>query len=111
MVEFPPISPKMGCELFGKTSRIFDSYRDKVLKLKKDENKLGIYSENFHETTIDWVLLLKESHVEIYKVEGLRNFPCRSIKVTLYNKLKLHNNPVMKLSRLIKILNRKTFKE
>ena len=42
-LEFPPINPKRYFEMRSKVSRVFDSSSDKILKTKKDENKLGIY--------------------------------------------------------------------
>jgi hypothetical protein len=37
-LEFPPINPKRYVELKANISKIFDTSRDKILELKKEEN-------------------------------------------------------------------------
>ena len=61
-LDFPPINPKRYVELKTNVSRIFDSGNDKTLILKKEseENLLGIYKENYKETSIDWILILND---------------------------------------------------
>lgn len=78
-MDFPPINPKRYVELKSNISRLLDTGRDETLKIKKLDNPYGIYKENYHETTLDWILILNESILEIYKVEGLRNFPLKSL--------------------------------
>lgn len=74
-LEFPPINPKRYVELKSDNSKLFDTARDTVLKIKREDNPYGIYQENYHETTLDWVLLLNDTFIELYKLQGLRNFP------------------------------------
>lgn len=54
---------------------IFDSSRDKALKAKKEDNKYSIYKQNYKDTTLDYIFILVDETIEIYKIEGLRNFP------------------------------------
>lgn len=93
-LEFPPINPKRYVELKSDVSKLFDTERDQTLQVKKNENQYGIYQENYHETTLDWVLILNDSHIEINKIEGLRNFPQKSILVSQIKKVHLSYNPV-----------------
>jgi hypothetical protein len=78
-LQFPPINPKRMCELTKDISKIFDSGFDKVLRVKKEENKFGVYHQSYLETTYDWVFILNDQVLEVFKIEGLRNFPNRSI--------------------------------
>ncbi len=73
------MNPKLFHEVQIKISKIFDTSNDKVLRLKKEDNKLGIFTNNYHEKTLDWILILKDSTMEVFEVECLRNFPCRNV--------------------------------
>ncbi len=86
-LEFPPINPKRYVEMKSNVSRILEPQRDDTLKLKKEENQYGIYKENYHETTQDWVLVLNDQILEIYKVDGLRNFPQKSLSISQFNRI------------------------
>jgi len=66
-------------ELKSNISRLFDTGRDENLKLKKEDNTYGVYKENYHEKTLDWILLLNDCVLEIHKIEGLRNFPQKNV--------------------------------
>jgi hypothetical protein len=78
-LDFPPINPKRYVEMKTNVSKLFDSDNDRILNLKKDENPLSIFKPNYTETSINWILMLNDQIVDIYKVEGLRNFPQRNI--------------------------------
>lgn len=47
---------------------LFDTSRDKVLKQKKEENKYSIFQSNYQETTLDYIFILVEENLEIYKI-------------------------------------------
>jgi len=74
-LEFPPINPKRYVELRASVSKLFDSASDRVLALKKEDNEYGIFKQNYAETSIDWLMVLNDSILDIYKAEGLRTFP------------------------------------
>lgn len=94
-LEFPPINPKRYVELKSNVSRLFDTVSDRTLQIKNDdENYLGIYKENYVETSIDWILVLNDQIIDIYKAEGLRNFPLRSVNVYVWNRVKMNTAPV-----------------
>jgi hypothetical protein len=94
-LDFPPINPKRYVELKTNVSLLFDTCQDKNLLLKKDEdNVFGIFKQNYLETSVDWILVLNDSILDIYKAEGLRNFPLRSVKVFAWNRVKMNHNPV-----------------
>lgn len=92
-LDFPPINPKRYVEMKTNVSRLFDSEHDKNLILKKDENPYSIFKPNYVETSIDWVLVLNDQIIDIYKAQGLRNFPQRNIQVTLWNRYKMGYSP------------------
>lgn len=54
----------------------------------------GIYKQNYVETSLDWVLVLNDAIIDIYKAEGLRNFPHRGVNVYVWNRVKMTHNPV-----------------
>jgi hypothetical protein len=95
-LEFPPSNPKRYVEMKSNISRLFDSQKDSVLQLKKDEesNIFGIYKQNYTETSVDWVFVLNDQIMDIFKAEGLRNFPLRSVNVYVWNRVKMNLNPV-----------------
>jgi hypothetical protein len=31
--------------------------------------------------------------MDIYKIEGLRNFPCKNVNVISYNRIRMNDNP------------------
>lgn len=75
-------------------SRIFDSTHDKILAQKKDEeNTYGIFKQNYVENSVDWIFVLNDQIMDIFKAEGLRNFPQRNINVYAWNRVKMHLNP------------------
>lgn len=81
-LDFPPINPKRYVELKANVSRLFDTTGDRNLQLKKDdENVFGIFKQNYVETSIDWIIVLNDQIIDIFKVEGLRNFPLRTVTV------------------------------
>ena len=41
-VEFPPVNPKLYHEIKSQVSKLFDTSSDQVLKVKKQDSKLGI---------------------------------------------------------------------
>lgn len=92
-LDFPPINPKRYVELKTNVSRLFDSEHDKNLILKKEENTLSIFKPNYVETSIDWILILNDQIIDIFKAEGLRNFPQRNIQVALWNRYKMSYTP------------------
>eukprot|EP00347_Sterkiella_histriomuscorum_P004436 403360465 len=115
-LEFPPINPKRYVELKSDISKLFDTSRDQTLRGKKEENGYGIYQENYHETTLDWILVLNDIHLEIYKLEGLRNFPTKCTTMSQQMKLQLGYNPKVKSNDNWKIdkvviLKRKTIEK
>jgi hypothetical protein len=93
-MDFPPINPKRYVELKSNISKLFDTTQDKILRLKKEENTFGIYKQNYQETSHDWILILNDSVLDIYKVDGLRNFPFKSLQVYVYNRIRMSYNPV-----------------
>lgn len=93
-LNFPPVNPKRYPEIDATVSKLFDTSRDKVLKLKKEESLFGGYQENYHELTYDWVLVLNNNVIDIYKIEGLRNFPVKSLQVAIFNRIRLPYDPV-----------------
>jgi hypothetical protein len=93
-LEFPPINPKRHVEVKTNVSRIFDTTQDKILALKKEEDNIfGIYKQNYTETSVDWIFVLNDQIMDIFKGEGLRNFPQRAINVYAWNRVKMHQNP------------------
>ncbi|CDW90006.1 wd-40 repeat-containing protein [Stylonychia lemnae] len=94
-LEFPPINPKRYVELKSNISKLLDTSRDEILRIKKEENQFGIYQENYHENTLDWVLILNDHQLDIYKVESLRNFPHRSVCFTVQSKFQMSYNPLL----------------
>ncbi len=90
----PPNNPKRHVEAKSNVSRIFDTMNDKILALKKDEeNTFGIYKQNYLETSVDWIFVLNDQIMDIFKAEGLRNFPQRAINIYVWNRVKMHMNP------------------
>ena len=67
-LDFPPVNPKRYHEIKSKVSMLFDTSRDKVLKQKKEENKYSIFQSNYQETTLDYIFILVEENLEIYKI-------------------------------------------
>jgi hypothetical protein len=96
-LEFPPINPKRYVELNASVSKLFDTTQDRILALKKEmsENEYGIFKQNYAEASIDWILILNDAVLDIYKAEGLRNFPQRVIEVNLWNRVKMSHTPVI----------------
>lgn len=93
-LEFPPINPKRHVEVKTNVSRIFDTTQDRILALKKEEDNIfGIYKQNYTETSVDWIFVLNDQIMDIFKAEGLRNFPQRAINVYAWNRVKMHQNP------------------
>jgi hypothetical protein len=80
-LDFPPVNPKRYYELRSTVSKLFDTSKDQVLKMKKEENRFGIYQQNYPETSYDWILLLNNDKLDVYRIEGLRNFPIKCLKV------------------------------
>ena len=76
-LDFPPNNPKRHVEVKTSVSRILESSTDKVLALKKEEdtNIFGMYTQNYVETSVDWIFVLNDQIMDIFKAEGLRNFP------------------------------------
>ena len=98
-LDFPPNNPKRYVELKANISRIFDTGRDKILEVKKEENsQFSLHKENYVETSQDWILVLTDQILEIHKVMGLRNFPQRPIKVGIFNRYNMNQNPVSMLN-------------
>jgi len=60
---------------------------------KEEENTFGIFKQNYFETSVDWIFVLNDQIMDIFKAEGLRNFPQRSINVYAWNRVKMHMNP------------------
>jgi hypothetical protein len=104
-LDFPPINPKRYFELRSKVSKLLDTSRDETLKFKKHDNRFGIYQRNYDTTTLDWILVLVEDTLEIYKVEGLRNFPLRCLNVQIFNKYRMSYNHVRKFNHLLIFLS------
>lgn len=68
---------------------LLDTSRDKVLRQKKEENKYSIFRQNYQETTQDFIFILVEENFEIYKIDGLRNFPQKCLSINLHSKHKM----------------------
>ena len=62
-------------EIRSTVSRLFDTSKDQVLKMKKEENRFGIYEQNYKEVSYDWLMLLNNDKLDIYRISGLKNFP------------------------------------
>ena len=43
--------------------------------MKKEENRFGIYEQNYKEVSYDWLMLLNNDKLDIYRISGLKNFP------------------------------------
>ena len=104
-LDFPPINPKRYFELRSKVSKLLDTSRDETLKFKKNENRYGIYQRNYDTTTIDWILVLVDETLEVYKIEGLRNFPLRCLNVEKFNQYRMSYSPVRILKSLLNVFN------
>lgn len=93
-LEFPPNNPKRHVGVKTNVSRIFDTTQDKILSMKKEEDNIfGFYKQNYSETSVDWIFVLNDQIMDIFKAEGLRNFPQRAINVFAWNRVKMHYNP------------------
>jgi len=62
------------------TSKLFNTKRDKVLQLKKrqlrpEDDPLGMCYPNVPETSVDWIAIMNDNTIEVYKCSGLKNFP------------------------------------
>ena len=88
-LEYPVLHPERYHELKEKHSYIFNPEKNKIAQIKKSHNNLGVYQNSFEETTYDWIYLLKDKKLEIYRAEGLRNFPIKHINVTLKSEISL----------------------
>lgn len=82
-LDFPPIDPKQYHALRAKKSGLFIPDTNKVSQIKRTHNNLGVYQNSYEGTTYDWVFLLKNEYLEIYRVEGLRNFPIKNINISI----------------------------
>lgn len=78
-LDFPPINPEKYHEIKEKESRIFNPEKYKL----KIHNKLGIYQNTYDGLTYDWIFILKSSSFDLYRAEGLRNFPIKNINIAL----------------------------
>lgn len=68
---------------------LFDSSRDKALKVKKEENKFSIFKQNYKATTYDYIFVLVDESIDVYKIEGLRNFPQKCLNIHHLSKHKM----------------------
>jgi len=103
-LDFPPIDPQKYHDLIDKKSGIFIPDTNKVMQIKRTHNKLGVYQNSYEGTTYDWIFLLKKEHLEIYKAEGLRNFPIKNINIFLKAEMPFTKKSLPKLNFPIKIL-------
>lgn len=88
-LEYPVMQPERYHDLKEKHSYIFNPEKNKIAQIKKSHNNLGVYHNSYEETTYDWIFLLKNRKLEIYRAEGLRNFPIKNINVMLKSELNL----------------------
>jgi hypothetical protein len=93
-LDYPMINPKRYHDLKEKHSYIFNPEKNKVTMIKKSYNHLGVYENSYDGTTYDWIFLLKKNSLEIYRAEGLRNFPIKNINIVLKSELDLAHKTV-----------------
>ena len=103
-LDFPPIDPQKYHDLIDKQSGIFFPDTNKVMQIKRMHNKLGVYQNSYEGTTYDWIFLLKKDHLEIYKAEGLRNFPNKNINVFIKSEIPFTKKTLPKLNLPTQIL-------
>lgn len=96
-LSYPPINPEKYHELKEKQSGIFIPDTNKIMQIKRSHNKLGVYQNSYEGTTYDWIFLLREGSFEVYKAEGLRNFPIKNINISLKLEIDLFHRVLPKL--------------
>lgn len=103
-LDFPPIDPEKYHELREKQSGIFIPETNKIMQIKRMHNKLGVYQNSYDGTTFDWLFLLKKHHIDVYKAEGLRNFPIKNISIALKAEVAFAHKTLPKLHQPMQIL-------
>jgi hypothetical protein len=104
-LEYPPLNPQRYHDLKEKQSYIFKPDTNKISQIKKSHNKLGVYQNSYEGTTFDWIFVLKKSSFELYKVEGLRNFPIKNISVALKSEIDMTHRIMPKLHLPVQIFS------
>ena len=52
-------------------------------------NKMGIYHNTYDGMTYDWIFILKKNKLDLYRAEGLRNFPIKNVKIVCKSEIEL----------------------
>ena len=104
-LEYPPLNPERYHDLKEKQSYIFRPETNKISIIKQLHNNLGVYQNSYEGTTYDWIFCLKKEVFEIYKAEGLRNFPIKNIKISSIGNVNLHTRIMPKLHLPIQIFS------
>jgi hypothetical protein len=103
-LDYPVINPEKYHDLKEKHSYIFNPEKNKITMIKKSHNHLGVYQNSYEGTTYDWIFILKTKSLEIYRAEGLRNFPIKNINIVLKSEIELAHKIVPILHLPIKLL-------
>jgi hypothetical protein len=104
-LDFPPLHPEKYHDLKEKKSYIFKPDTNKITMIKKSHNKLGVYQNSYDGTTYDWIFLLKKNSFEIYRAEGLRNFPIKNINIVLKSEIDFSHKVMPRLHLPTQILS------
>lgn len=100
-LDFPPINPEKYHDLIEKESRIFhpEKYKLKIL------NKMGIYQNTYDGMTYDWIFLLKNNKFDLFRAEGLRNFPIKNVNIVFKSEVELAQKFLPRVHPPVKILS------
>ena len=52
-------------------------------------NKMGIYHNTYDGMTYDWIFILKKNKLDLYRAEGLRNFPIKNVNIVFKSEVEL----------------------
>lgn len=104
-LEYPVNHPEKYHDLVEKHSYIFNPSKNKLAMIKKSHNNLGVYQNSYEGTTFDWIFCLKNQAFEIFKAEGLRNFPIKNIKISSMGTIALEHRMMPKLHYPIQIFS------
>lgn len=104
-LEFPPVNPKKNHQIKDKTSMIFSPRQEKN---DLDSSDLGVIRPNYPDDTYDWLFVLQGKNLNLFKAEGLRSFPTKSITINFHSKVQLttaQDTPVLPYYMPVKILS------